>query len=91
MDNVNELPHWKNPEQILAKSQVVAFGRPGFKPSDEVENLISAIQFIQVPLLEISSSLIRERISEGKSIRYLVPDSVLHYIKENQLYKSAGK
>jgi nicotinate-nucleotide adenylyltransferase len=91
MDNVNDLPRWKNPEQILAKSQVVAFGRPGFKPSNEVKNLLSAIQFIHVPLLEISSTVIRERVSEGKSIRYLVPDSVLHYIKENQLYKSAGK
>jgi len=91
MDNVNELPRWKNPEEISEKCQLVAFGRPGFRPSEEVENLLPRIQFIPVPLLEISSTLIRKRVAEHKSIRYLVPESVLHYIKENQLYKSPGK
>jgi len=91
MDNVNELPRWKDPEMIMAKSQLVAFGRPGFTPSNEVKNLLPQIQFIDVPLLEISSTQIRKRVAEGKSIRYLVPDSVLQYIKENQLYKSPGK
>lgn len=91
MDNVNELPRWKNPEKISEKCQLVAFGRPGFRPSEEVENLLPQIQFIPVPLLEISSTIIRKRVEENKSIRYLVPESVLHYIKENQLYKSPGK
>lgn len=91
MDNVNDLPRWKNPEMIMDKSQLVAFGRPGFTPSNEVKNLLPHIQFIHVPLLEITSTLIRKRAAEGKSIRYLVPDSVLQYINENQLYKSPGK
>jgi nicotinate-nucleotide adenylyltransferase len=91
MDNVNDLPRWKNPEMILTKSQLVAFGRPGFKPTDDVKDLLPHIQFIHVPLLEISSTLIRTRVAEGKSIRYLVPDSVSEYIKETQLYKSPGK
>jgi len=91
MDNVNELPQWKKPTEIFTKCQVIAFGRPGFKPSDEVRPFLPHIQFLHIPLLEISSTLIRKRVEEGKSIRYLVPESVMHYIKENQLYTSPGK
>ena len=35
----------------------------------------------------ISSTLVRERIQQGKSVRYMVPDSVLSYIKEKGLYQ----
>jgi nicotinate-nucleotide adenylyltransferase len=80
MDNVNELPKWKDPEEILQISQVVAFGRPGFQPSDAVKQYLPKIKFMHVPLLEISSSIIRRRVQSGLSIRYLVPDSVREYI-----------
>ena len=91
MDNINELPLWKKPDEILAKCQVIAFGRPGFQPTEEVRPFLSRIQFIHVPLLEISSTLIRNRVREGKSIRYLAPDSVMQYIKKNQIYTNPGK
>ena len=89
MDNVNDLPRWKNPEEILSRCQMVAFGRPGFKPDESAERYLSSIQFIHVPLLEISSTLIRNRVKNGFSIRYLVPDPVLRYIQENKLYRNA--
>ena len=43
--------------------------------------------FREVTFLDISSSNIRQRIKEGKSITYLVPDAVRHYINKNNLYK----
>jgi len=43
--------------------------------------------FREVTFLDISSSNIRQRIKEGKSITYLVPDAVRHYISKNNLYK----
>ena len=91
MDNVNDLPKWKDPEEILQICQVVAFGRPGFQPSDRVKQYLPKIKFIQVPLLEISSSIIRNRVQFGQSIRYLVPDSVREYIKEKKLYQAPSK
>jgi nicotinate-nucleotide adenylyltransferase len=91
MDNVNDLPKWKKPEEILQISKVVAFGRPGFQPSESVKSFLPEIQFIHVPLLEISSSMIRSRIRTERSIRYLVPDSVREYIREENLYKSPSK
>jgi len=91
MDIVNELPRWKEPLQIMKKSKVIAFGRPGFHPDKLVEVYLPYIQFISVPLLEISSSLIRQRCREGRSIRYLVPEIVRKYIIDKGLYGQQGK
>ncbi|GAB4371986.1 MAG: nicotinate-nucleotide adenylyltransferase [Calditrichia bacterium] len=87
MDNVNELHRWKSPHEILQKSHVVAFGRPGFTPNQSAEEFLPSIQFIHVPLLEISSTFIRNRIHAGKSVRYLIPSSVEKYIRDNGLYR----
>jgi nicotinate-nucleotide adenylyltransferase len=86
MDNVNELHLWKDPLQILKKCQVVAFGRPGFVPDDACKRYLPYIQFVHVPLLEISSTDIRNRLKEGRTVRYLIPDSVWQLIKQEKLY-----
>jgi nicotinate-nucleotide adenylyltransferase len=91
MDIVNELHRWKDPQQILEKSIVIAFGRPGFKANKAARVFLPYIQFIHVPLLEISSSLIRQRCQDGRSIRYLVPEEVREYITEKKLYLGQGK
>jgi len=87
MDNVNDLYRWREPHQVLKKSQVVAFGRPGFKPDVKAKEFLPKIKFIHVPLLEISSTFIRERIRNGRSVRYLIPDEVNEYIVRNNLYR----
>lgn len=50
------------------------------------ERYADRIHRLQVPALAISSSDIRERVKEGRSARYLLPDSVWHYIIKNGLY-----
>ncbi|MEJ2635797.1 MAG: nicotinate-nucleotide adenylyltransferase [Calditrichia bacterium] len=87
MDNVNELHQWKEPKQILTKSKVVAFGRPGFTPHEKAKEFLPYIRFVHVPLLEISSTFVRKRIREGLSVRYIIADSVFKYIQEKQLYR----
>ncbi len=87
MDNVNDLHRWKAPDEILEKCQVVAFGRPGFKPGEAAQPFLQSIRFVHVPLLEISSTFVRNRVREGHSVRYLVPDAVDLYIQEKQLYR----
>jgi nicotinate-nucleotide adenylyltransferase len=77
--------------QILQKSKVIAFGRPGFQPTKEAESYLPYIQFIHAPLLEISSSLIRQCCREGRSIRYLVPEIVRKFIIDMGLYGQWGK
>lgn len=93
-DAVRDILQWKEPEELLKLSQFIAGSRPQyalkeFKELMEHWSLAkSRIHFMQIPLLEISSRLIREYLRQGKSIRYLVPGPVEDYIYKHQLYSS---
>ena len=79
--NINK---WKNFEVILANYEIYIYRRPGF---DITDNLNSRIHILEAPLLEISSTQIRNLIKAGKSIRYMVPDIVKEEIEANNYYK----
>ena len=85
-DSLLELIHWKEPRDILKNCNVVVAIRPGFRPSDIPAWILHRIQFANVPRFEISSSNIRTRWRENKTIRYLVTLPVWEYINQNQLY-----
>lgn len=80
-DMVEYLPKWYKIEELRQIVDFIGVRRPGFdwSPAYNVEPVI-------IPAIDISSSMIRKRIQEGKSIRYLVTDEVYHVIKERGLY-----
>ena len=80
-DNLYELQTWKETKAILEECTVLAADRICEKKLDIPDWLSSKVIFVKVPLIEISSSEIRKRIGEGKSIRYFVPDSVADMIE----------
>ena len=82
-DSFQNLPKWKNYEQILKNYDLVVYLRPGF-PMKEV--LPARTSIIKAPLLEISATLIRQNLKLHKSIRYLVPDTVAEEIHRNNYY-----
>lgn len=84
-DSYHNLPRWKNYEQILTYYGIIVYQRPGFEL--EASTLPATVQALKAPLLEISSTYIRHQVKEGKSIRYLVPQSVEEYILGNAYYK----
>ena len=57
----------------------------GKLPVEFIQNLKD--NFIEMPLIDISASDIRQRVREGKSIRHLVPNEVLDYVRTNDLYR----
>jgi len=67
--------------RTLAEFVVVA------RPGDSVSREMSKDPIVRAPLLEISSSEIRERARKGLSLRYLVPDAVERYIRRKGLYR----
>ena len=85
-DSLLELSQWKEPEEILNNCNVVVAIRPGFRPSDIPSWILHKIQFANIPRFEISSSNIRARWRENKTIRYLVTLPVWEYINKNKLY-----
>jgi len=93
-DVIPELVTWKNFEKLFSLCEFVAVLRPGFNRESlikEIEFLkshfMAKIHIVDAPLIGISSTIIREKVRNGKSIKYLVPENVEEYITENGLYK----
>jgi len=84
-DSFLNLNKWKNFPVIVKNYQIYIYERL----SHPINNLLNAdITILKAPLLQISSTHIRELIKQNKSIRYLVPDIVKEEIERNGYYKS---
>ncbi|MEO8166879.1 MAG: nicotinic acid mononucleotide adenylyltransferase, partial [bacterium] len=79
---------WKSPEIILSLANVVVMTRPGFTEKENPLMRKEGMRLCPVPEIDIASREIRQRARDGKSIRYMVPDSVRNYILANDLYKA---
>lgn len=97
-DSLDYMERWKDPEKIFSLCSVAAVGRYGFdkkrciEKAEELKLSFGAdIHLVDMPLIEISSSQIRERLKDGKSVRYMLPDTVLDYIAEKNLYHGENK
>ena len=85
-DNLLDLPRWKDPEQLFQLAEIVVINRPGFDPKNSKQEFYEKAKFIDVPYLEISSSMIREYVKIGRPVKYLVAKEVEEYIEDNKLY-----
>lgn len=85
-DSFSNIHKWKNYQQLLKKYTIYIYNRPGFTVSSEQDQ---NIKVMDAPLIEISSTRIRELIKDGKSIRYLVPDAVKNEIENNNYYRNS--
>lgn len=85
-DNINTIHKWKNYEQILENHTIYIYKRPGFEGVPN--NLDGNFHVLDVPLLDISSTFIRNSIKDGISMKYFLPDTVEKYISEMNLFKS---
>lgn len=84
-DNLTVLDKWKNYEQILEQYHICVYPRPGFDGGDFRNH--PQVQWIDAPLIEISSSFIRQAIHEGKPVRYYLHPAVWKYMDEMNFYK----
>jgi len=85
-DSLKQFKKWKDTSRIIDESRVIVAIRPGFRPSDIPNWILAKIQFASIPRIEISSTTIRDRWIDDKTIRYMVTESVWQYINKNKLY-----
>lgn len=84
-DNINRFHQWKAADQIGNNHKILVYPRPDF-PIDKAR-LPKLCKITEAPLIEISSTDIRNWIKEGKSAPFLMPEEVYSFIKNNQLYQ----
>ncbi|PKG24493.1 nicotinate-nucleotide adenylyltransferase [Niallia nealsonii] len=82
-DMVEYLPKWYKIEELVEIIQFISVNRPQY--SNETAY---PVRYVDVPAIDISSNLIRERLKKGDTIQYLTKESVKRYIEENRLYEA---
>ena len=85
------LPRWHESAELGRLAMFAAATRPGFELGEEALRALRERRFdvrpFVVPGIDISSSELRQRVAEGRTIRYLVPEAVHEIIEEEQLYR----
>jgi nicotinate-nucleotide adenylyltransferase len=91
-DSLAEIRTWYQPQRLLALCELAVVGRPGVDLdlpglTRDLPELEGRLHWLEMPLLEISSSDLRDRVRAGRPITYLVPAAVEAYIREHGLYR----
>ena len=83
LDALLDMPHWRDPETIRRLATIVVAGRDREGPPEGV----AEVQRLRMPRIDVSATDIRDRLRQGRSVRYLVPDTVGDYIRQHALYR----
>lgn len=92
-DSLRDFETWRNPDKILECATILAAVRDDFESMQLEERILElsrkhkgTISSIKTPLFQVSSHEIRQRVRQGQSIRYLIPEEVRIYIEKNHIY-----
>ena len=89
-DSLADLRAWKDPERIVALCHLAVYRREraGRDPVGAAPDwVMAAARFVEGPLIDVSSTQIRERLARGGSVRHLIPAPVLELIEREGLYR----
>ena len=92
-DSLHDLLSWYRPDLLIEQCTLAVMRRPDAQVEPEMHEaelpgLARHTIMIDAPLIDISSTEVKQRLQQGHSVRYLVPDAVLAYIGENDLYST---
>ena len=84
-DNLERLDRWKNYEQIINYHKIIVFPRNGCEGGALRSH--PNVQIVDTPIIEVSSTFIRESIRAGKDVRFFMPEKVFEYIDEMNFWR----
>lgn len=91
-DSLAQLPQWRDTARLIQLCYLVVVPRPGSPRPDlkaleaSIPGLSQRVMLLDRPEIDVSATIIRDRVARGLSIRHLVPEPVNRYIKEQGLY-----
>ena len=86
-DNLRSLPKWKNAEVIIGNYPIYVYPRKMNPSSSSASFSSETVTYVDAPIIEVSSTFIRQQIKDGKNIKALLPMAVWNYIDEMNFYK----
>lgn len=90
-DSLTAFASWREPEAILETARLVVYRRPGSDLAGVPSWVLARATVVDGPGLDLSGTELRARVAAGRSVRYLVPDAVLEYVREHGLYRTGGE
>ncbi len=101
-DMLEDLPTWHRAGEVIEIARIITAARPPY--SQRVPDVLAGLRehfsaeqvsclsddVVSTPLIDISSTQIRRRLGQAKTVKYLTPDAVIDYIRKRGLYETAG-
>ena len=85
MDSLQNLKNWREYQKILDNYELLVFPREGYDGGELIN--YPSVTVLKTPILEISSTFIRQCIKEGRYVRYFMPEKAYQYMKEHRFYE----
>lgn len=89
-DAARNLPTWQRAEEVMERVELAVAPRPGIEASDVDSALRPALAgrttWLDMAPIELSGTMIRQRVAASRSVRFLVPEAVWHYFMDRDLY-----
>ncbi len=88
MDSLNTIDTWRETDHLMKHVSLIVMRRPGEQGPRDPDLGGWRVRYAENPLIDISSTVIRERLGAGKSVRFLLPGAVIDYIARKGLYRN---
>ena len=85
MDSLQNLKNWREYQKILDNYELLVFPREGYDGGELIN--YPSVTVLKTPILEISSTFIRQCVKEGRDVRHFMPEKAFEYMKENRFYE----
>lgn len=85
MDSLQNLHRWREYQKILDNYKLLVFPREGYDGGELVHH--SSVTVLETPILEISSTFIRQCVKEGRDVRHFMPEKAFNYLNDKGFYK----